>query len=397
MSQPHDSAQPSDGDFYQLTSLLSAEDQQILARVREFMETQVAPIINDYWVRAAFPFDLIPGIRDLNVAGLSYQGYGCAGKSALLDGFLSMEMARVDPSIATFFGVHSGLAMGSIYLCGSEDQKQRWLPPMARFETIGAFGLTEPDVGSGVAGGLATTARREGDTWVLNGQKKWIGNATFSDITIIWARDEADGQVKGFIVEKGTPGFATEKLEDKIALRVVQNALITLTDCRVDDEHRLKNARTFRDTAAVLRMTRAGVAWQAVGCARGAYENALAYAKTRQQFGRPIGRFQLVQDLLVRMLGNITASACMVAQLSQMQDAGRMNDEHASLAKAFCTVRMRETVGYARELMGGNGILLEHNVGRFVADAEAIYSYEGTREINSLIVGRAITGFSAFV
>jgi glutaryl-CoA dehydrogenase len=310
---------------------------------------------------------------------------------------VAMELARVDSSIATFFGVHSGLAMGSIYLCGSEEQKQQWLPPMARFEKIGAFGLTEPEVGSGASGGLTTTARREGESWVLNGQKKWIGNATFSDVTVIWARDVADNQVKGFLVEKGTPGFEPEKMKDKIALRVVQNALITLDNCRVPETCRLQRANSFRDTAAVLRMTRAGVAWMAVGCARGAYELALTYAQERQQFGQPIGRFQLVQDLLVRMLGNITASQCLVMRLSQMQDAGMMSDEHASLAKAFCTVKMRETVGYARELLGGNGILLDHDVGRFVADAEAIYSYEGTREMNTLIVGRAITGFSAFV
>lgn len=268
---------------------------------------------------------------------------------------------------------------------------------MRRFEKIGAFGLTEPEVGSGVSGGLMTIARREGNTWILNGQKKWIGNAAFSDVTVIWAQDVEDNQVKGFLVEKGTPGFRPEKMKDKIALRVVQNALITMEDCRVPEANRLQRANSFKDTAAVLRMTRAGVAWEAVGCARGAYELALKYAQERQQFGRPIGRFQLVQDLLVRMLGNITASECMVMRLSQMQDAGIMSDEHASLAKAFCTVRMRETVGYARELLAGNGILLDHHVGRFVADAEAIYSYEGTREMNSLIVGRAITGFSAFV
>ena len=385
------------GDFYHINETLSEEDQALLLRVRAFMETEVAPIINQYWIREEFPYQLVPGLASLGVAGLPYQGYGCPGKSSVLDGMVAMEMARVDSSIATFFGVHSGLAMGSIYLCGSDEQKQQWLPPMVRMEKIGAFGLTEPDAGSGTAGGLTTTARREGDTWVLNGQKKWIGNATFSDVTVIWARDVADNQVKGFLVEKGTPGFMPEKMKNKIALRVVQNALITLEDCRVPEASRLQRANSFRDTAAVLRITRAGVAWEAVGCARGAYELALAYAQERQQFGRPIGRFQLVQDLLVRMLGNITASHCMVMRLSQMQDAGIMNDEHASLAKAFCTVKMRETVGYARELLAGNGILLDHQVGRFVADAEAIYSYEGTREMNTLIVGRAITGFSAFV
>jgi glutaryl-CoA dehydrogenase len=310
---------------------------------------------------------------------------------------VAMELSRGDPSIATFFGVHGGLAMGTIYLCGSEEQKQRWLPPMARMELIGAFGLTEPQSGSDVARGLRTTCRRDGDGWVLNGHKKWIGNASFADLVIIWARDEETDRVLGFVVEKDTPGFTTVDLEDKIALRAVQNALITLDGVHVPEDNRLQEAHSFRETANVLRMTRASVAWSAVGCARGAYEHALAYAGERTQFGHPIVDFQLVQDLLVRMLGNITASATMCTRVSQLQDEGRLTDEHASLAKAFSTVRMRETVGWARELMGGNGILLENHVGRYVADAEAIYSYEGTREVNSLIVGRAVTGASAIV
>jgi len=214
---------------------------------------------------------------------------------------------------------------------------------------------------------------------------------------VIWARDLGDQQVKGFVVPAGTPGFAAAKMRDKIALRVVQNATITLDGVRVPESHRLQRADSFRDTAAALRMTRAGVAWMATGCARGAYEHALAYARQRQQFGRPIGGFQLVQDLLVRMLANVTSSACLCARLSALQQAGLAEDHHSALAKAFCTVRMRETVGWARELLGGNGILLENHVGRFVADSEAIYSYEGTREINTLIVGRAVTGLSAFV
>jgi glutaryl-CoA dehydrogenase len=384
-------------DFYALELLLDDEDQALLLRVRTFMEKEVQPIINRYWTRAKFPHEILPGLAELGIAGLPYAGYGCPGKSPLLDGMVAMELARTDPSIATFNGVHGGLAMGSIYLCGSDEQRQRWLPAMARMEKIGAFGLTEPEVGSGASRGLQTTARRDGEGWVLDGSKKWIGNASFADLTVIWARDVDDGQVKGFVVEAGTPGFTTRDLEDKIALRVVQNALITLDGVRVPEANRLQRANSFRDTAEVLRITRAGVAWMAVGCARGAYEHALDYAAQRQQFGRPIGGFQLVQDLLVKMLGNITASATLCARLSQLQAAGLARDEHSSLAKAFCTVRMRETVGYARELLGGNGILLEHHVGRFVADAEAIYSYEGTREMNTLIVGRAITGISAFV
>jgi glutaryl-CoA dehydrogenase len=386
-----------DADFYALEQLLDADAHKQVMRVRDFMEKSVAPVINHYWTREEFPHDLIPGLAELGIAGLACAGYNCPGGSSLLDGMIALELARVDPSIATFMGVHGGLAMGSIYLCGSDEQKHRWLPSMARMEKIGAFALTEPDVGSGVAGGLTTTAQRDGDVWVLNGQKKWIGNATFADLVIVWARDVADNQVKGFVVEAGAAGFTPAKMRNKIALRVVQNAEITLDNVRVLEENRLQQATTFRDTAKVLRLTRAGVAWMATGCARGAYEHALAYAKQREQFGRPIAGFQLVQDLLVRMLSNVTASACLCVRLSQLQDCGLAKDHHSALAKAFCTVRMRETVGWARELLGGNGILLEHQVGRFVADSEAIYSYEGTREINTLIVGRAITGLGAFV
>src|SRR5882724_9308463 len=386
-----------DSDFYRIADCLSQAEQAKLKQVRAFMESQVAPVINKYWSEDSFPFELLPVIRDLKIAGAGYEGYGCAGGSTMLAGFIALEIARIDCSCATFFGVHSGLAMGSIFLCGSEEQKQKWLPPMARLEKIGSFGLTEPLVGSGTSGGLLTTAKRDGNSWVLNGQKKWIGNATFGDLTIIWARDVADDQVKGFIVENKTPGFTADKIQNKMALRVVQNALITLNNCRVPEENRLQKDLTFRDTARVLRMTRAFVAWEAVGCAIGAYEHALAYAQTREQFGKPIAKFQLIQDLLVKMLGNITASLCMVVRLSQLQDEGKLKDEHASLAKAFCTVKMRETVSYARELLGANGILLDHQIGRFVADAEAIYSYEGTREMNTLIVGKAITGFGAFV
>src|SRR5436309_355996 len=219
------------GDFYAISSTMSEEDQALLRRVRDFLVAEVTPIINQYWIREEFPHHILPQMAELNIMGLSYQGYECPGKSNLLDGMMMMELAQADSSIATFFGVHSGLAMGSIYLCGSEEQKQKWLPPMARLEKIGSFGLTEPLVGSGASGGLLTTARREGDTWVLNGQKKWIGNATWGDLTIIWARDVADNQVKGFIVENKIPGFKAEKIQNKMALRVVQNALITLDKC----------------------------------------------------------------------------------------------------------------------------------------------------------------------
>ncbi|MGF6636616.1 acyl-CoA dehydrogenase family protein [Paraburkholderia sp. MM6662-R1] len=375
---PHAFPEPN-GDFYQLTRTLSDEDNQLRLKVRKFMEQEVQPIINDFWSRDEFPFELLPKFQALGIAGLPIKGYGCPGKSTTLMGFIMMELARVDASISTFFGVHTGLAMGSIAICGSEEQKREWLPEMAAMNKIGSFGLTEPDVGSGAAGGLTTTARREGDMWILNGQKKWIGNATWGDLTIIWARDVTDNQVKGFIVENKSPGFHVDKIQHKMALRVVQNGLITLTDCQVSEANRLQNANSFKDTAQVLKMTRAAVAWESVGCATGAYEHALRYAQQREQFGRPIARFQLIQDLLFRMLGNITSTQALCLRLSQLQDEGIMQDEHASMAKGVCTTRMRETVGWARELLGANGILLDHHVGRFVADAEALYSYEGTR------------------
>lgn len=390
-------APPVDGDFYNLSHTLNAQERELQLKVRHFMETEVKPIVNKYWLEAEFPFEIIPKLAELNICGSTYNGYGCPGMSPIMEGILAMEMARVDTSISTFFGVQSGLAMGSIYLLGSDAQKQEWLPDMQQFKKIGAFGLTEPEVGSGAAGGLTMQAKREGDKWILNGQKKWIGNATFADVIVIWARDVDSNQVKGFLVRKGNPGLHVEKMQDKMALRIVQNGLITLTNCEVVESDRLQNANSFKDTANVLRMTRAGVAWQAVGCARGAYESAVKYTLDRKQFGKPIASFQLIQNHLVEMLSNLTAMQTMVYRLSQLQHDETLTDEHASLAKVFCSLRTRDIVSRAREVMGGNGILLQYDVARFVADAEAIYSYEGTKEINTLIVGRAITGHSAFI
>ena len=389
---------PPNCDFYEFAETLPAEELAVLKQVRAFMDKNVAPIITKYWVEDAFPFEIIPAIKELNIGGVGIQGYGCRGGSPLLVGLLAMELARFDASIATFIGVHTGLAMGSIYMGGSEEQKQKWLPPMARWEKIGCFGLTEPLVGSGASGGLTTTAERDGDTWIVNGQKKWIGNSPWCDISVIWARDVADNQVKAFIIEnKTTPGFSVEKIQNKIALKVVQNGLITLNNCRIPEENRLQQVKSFRDTARVLRLTRYGVAWEATGCAMGAYENAVKYCQERLQFGRPIGSFQLVQDVLARMLANITASQCLVVRMAQLEAKGKLSDAHAALAKAFTTAKCRETVAWARELLGGNGIAAEYNVGRFFADAEALYSYEGTFQMQNLIVGKAITGFSAFV
>jgi glutaryl-CoA dehydrogenase len=385
------------GDFYAYEQLLSAPEQETVGRLREFLRTEVAPIVDDYWARDEFPFQLFEGFAKLGLTAWADPDSSEPEPSNLLQGITAMEFAHADASVSTGFGVHAGLAMGSILACGSEEQQRRWLPAMSRFDKIGAFGLTEPDGGSDVAGGMTTTARRDGDQWVLDGAKRWIGHGTFADLVVIWARDVETNRVLGFVVEKGTPGFGATKIEHKVALRIVQSADIVLEECRVPEANRLQNANSFKDTANVLRKTRSGVAWESVGMMLAAYEIALGYAKEREQFGRPIGRFQLVQDLLVRMLGNATASFGMMVRLAQLQDAGVYKDEHSALAKAYCTSRMRETVSWARELVAGNGIVLDYNIARFVADAEAIYSYEGTREMQTLIVGRAVTGLSAFV
>ncbi len=385
------------GDFFGYQGLLSADEAATLGRVRAFLDSSVVPIADECWARAAFPHELIEGFAGLDIAGL-YQPHA-PGPTArrLLTGFLSLEIARADPSINSFFGVHSGLAMGSIDVGGDDRQRERWLPAMSRLEKVGAFGLTEPHGGSDVAGGLETTARRDGDEWVLDGAKRWIGNGTFADLVVIWARVADSKTIHGFVVERGTPGFETTKMEGKLALRIVQSAEITLTGCRVPEENRLQNVDSFAGIGEVLARTRSGAAWAAVGCMMAAYELALDYAGEREQFGRPIASFQLMQDLLVRMLGNVTASLGMAVRVAQLQDEGERSDAHSALAKGYCSTRMREVVGWAREVFGGNGILLDRHVGRYFNDAEALYSYEGTREINALIVGRSITGYSAFV
>ncbi len=383
-------------DYYLIEELLTDEEREIRDRVRAFADREVIPVINEYWDKAQFPFELIPKIAELNIAGTTIEGYGCPGMSHAAAMLVAIEMARGDGSLNTFFGVHSGLAMGTIDICGSEEQKEKWLPPMARMEKIGAFGLTEAKHGSDSVM-LETSVRRKGDEYIINGEKRWIGNATFADVTIIWARDEEDGQVKGFLVEKGAEGFSTELITGKMGKRAVWQPDIKLEDVRVPVENKLGNANSFKDTAKVLTATRAGVAWEAVGHAIASYEAALTYAKERVQFGEPIASFQIIQNKLANMLAEITSMQLVCYRLAQLQEQGKMTGGMASLAKMNNAKKAKQVCADARDIMGGNGVLLEYHVARHLSDMEIVYTYEGTDTVQSLIVGREVTGISAFV
>jgi glutaryl-CoA dehydrogenase len=394
MTTPDDIGRARSTDYFLIAEQLTGEELDYLMRARQFVDHDVLPVINGYWERAEFPFELVNKLATLDLVG-GIDGYGCAPMSPIAEGLVHMELNRGDGSVGTFYGVHVGLAMKSIALHGSAEQKERWLPPMARLERIGAFALTEPDHGSDSIA-LETTARRDGGAWVLDGSKRWIGNGTIADLVVVWARDTADGQVKGFVVEKGTPGYEASVIERKTALRPVWNAQIELVGCRVPEANRLPGAVSFKDAGSVLAGTRNTVAWGALGHAVAAYEIALAYAKERRQFGRPLVAFQLVQDKLVRMLCEVTAMQLYCLRLGRLIEEGRFTDTIAALAKLNNTVKAREVCATAREILGGNGILLDYHVARHMADMEALYTYEGTAEIQTLIVGRDITGVGAF-
>ncbi len=392
------SFEPLPSDFYGFENSLTDQEKEVIMDLRAFLDAEVRPIANDLWAKAEFfPRSIHEGLARLGLYGQPWEETRRFPNSAVFRGWVALELARVDASVATLVGMQNGLVMGSIAVAGSAEQRAEWLPKFASGEYLGAFGLTEPLSGSDTAQGLQTVAKRDGDTWVINGAKRWIGNGSISDVTIIWARDADDNQVKGFIVPTSTPGYTGTRIENKQALRIVQNADIVLDNVVVPESNRLQGSKSFRETAAVLRLTRAEVAWAAIGNSIGAYEAAVKYAGERIQFGKPIGSHQLIQELLAKSLGNITSSIGLVTRVSQMLDEGTQRDEHSALAKEFTTSRMRETVAWCRELFGGNGIVLDYGVVKFFADAEAIYSYEGTREMNTLIVGRAITGKAAFV
>ena len=383
-------------DYFGLRDELTDAEREYLKITRAFVDTEVLPVISGYWERAEFPWPLIKKMGTLGIVGDGIEGYGCPPMSPVAGGLIHMELNRGDGSLGTIHAVQAGLAMRSIWLLGSEEQKNRWLPGMARLDLLGAFALTEPEHGSDAVA-LETAAVRDGEGgYVVDGQKRWIGNGTLADVIVVWARDTTDGRVKGLLVEKGTPGYAATVIEGKGSVRAVLQADITLTGVRVPAANVLPGARSFKDAGRVLASTRIAVAWGALGHAVAAYEAALAYTKQRTQFGKPLVAFQLVQDQLVKMLADVTAMQLYCLRVSRLEEQGKLTDTIAALAKMNNTLKARQVIADARDLLGGNGILLDNHVMRHMADIEAIYTYEGTEHIQTLIVGRDITGVGAF-
>jgi glutaryl-CoA dehydrogenase len=382
-------------DYFRIADQLTAEERAYWRTTRDFVDDEVLPVINDYWERAEFPWPLVEKLGKLGIVGDGIQGYGCPPMSPIACGLIHMELNRGDGSVGTFLGVQAGLAMQSIAMLGSEDQKERWLPGMAQLGKIGAFALTEPTHGSDSVA-LETTASRDGDAWTINGAKKWIGNGSIADVIVVWARDVADRQVKGFLVEQGTLGYLARKIEGKGSLRSVWQAEIEVTNVQVDEVNRLPGANSFKDTGRVLAGTRNSVAWGALGHATAAYEIAAQYCSERKQFGKPLVSFQIVQDKLVKMLAEVCSMQLYCLRLGRLIEEGKLTDTIAAIAKMNNTRKARQVVAEARDLLGGNGILLDFHVIRHMADIEALHTYEGTETIQTLIVGRDITGVGAF-
>ena len=374
-------------DYFLLREQFDDAEWEPFLRTRRFVDEEVLPVINDYWERAEFPWPLVRRLADLGLLD--------AGMSPLAQGLVHMELNRGDGSLGTFFGVQTGLAMKAIEMLGSPEQRARWLEPMARVEAIGAFAMTEPDHGSDAVA-LETSARRDGDTWVLDGAKRWIGNGTIADVAVVWARSTEDDEVKGFLVETDAPGYEATVIEGKGCARAVWQADIRLDSVRVPEASRLPGAHSFKDAGRVLVTTRGTVAWGALGHAMAAYDIALTYAKSRHQFGRPLASFQIVQDRLVRMLAEVTSMQLYCMQLARLADAGRVSDTIAGLAKFNNTRKARQVIADARDLLGGNGILLANHVIRHMSDIEVLHTFEGTETMQALIVGRDITGVGAF-
>ncbi|KAJ8753771.1 hypothetical protein K2173_000025 [Erythroxylum novogranatense] len=392
---PASSFPPCVSDYFQFDDLLSPDEQALRWKVRSVMEKEVAPIMAEYWEKAKFPFHVIPSLGALGIAGGTIRGYGCPGLSITGSAIATAEIARVDASCSTFILVHSSLAMLTIALCGSEAQKQKYLPSLAKLSTVACWGLTEPDYGSD-ASSVKTTATKVGGGWIIEGQKRWIGNSTFADLLVIFARNTETNQINGFLIKKNAPGLTATKIENKIGLRIVQNGDIVMKKVFVPEEDRLPGVSSFQDTAKVLAVSRIIVSWQPIGISMGIYDMCHRYLKERKQFGAPLAAFQINQQKLVQLLGNVQAMILVGWRLCKLYEKGKMTPGHASLGKSWITAKARETAAIGRELLGGNGILSDFLVAKAFCDLEPIYTYEGTYDINTLITGREVTGIASF-
>ncbi|HEX6123097.1 MAG TPA: acyl-CoA dehydrogenase family protein [Ktedonobacterales bacterium] len=380
-------------DLYQIDRLLSDDERLVRDTVRTFVRERVLPIIGEHFEAGTFPKELIPAIAELGLLGMHLEGYGCAGLSAVSYGLACQELEYGDSGLRSFVSVQGSLAMFPIWKFGSEEQKQRWLPKMARGELIGCFGLTEPDFGSNPTG-MRTSARRDGDSYVLNGTKMWITNGGIADVAVVWAKAE-DG-IRGFVVERGTAGFSTSDVTHKLSLRASVTSELHFSDCRIPAAQMLPEVRGLRGPLSCLDEARYGIAWGANGAARACYEAALDYAKSRVQFDRPIGGFQLIQQKLTNMATELVKAQLLALQLGRLKDAGQAHAVQVSLAKRNNVREALHTAREARGVLGANGITLEYPVSRHMNNLESVFTYEGTDEIHTLIVGQAITGLSAF-
>lgn len=386
-------------DLFGYANQLTDDELAVLKRLRVFLETKLYPELANHWERAEFPYHLIEefvktGAMDDPVL---FENSSHPYKAReIFTFFRDFELAKVDASFTTFIGVHGGLFFNTLLSLGSDEQLERWAKPALKMKIQGCFALTEPEHGSDISGGLSTTAEKIGDHWIINGEKRWIGGANTADEIAVFARDLADGQVKAFMVPGNAEGVTTELIKEKIALRILQNNNVTFDNVKISANRLLEKSRSFKDVSKILGVTRSEVGHMATGAAAGAFEAAQRYVKNRVQFGKPLGSFQLVQEKLAIMQANVTACMSYSVGVANLQEQGVYVDINSSLTKMHNALRLRETVALAREICGGNGIVLENDVARFFADAEGIYSYEGTHDMNALIVGRFLTGFPAF-
>jgi len=383
-------------DFLEFDSLLSNEEKLARQTARRFVDEQILPIIEEHNREGKFPKQLVPQMAHLGLFGASLNGYGCAGMSNVEYGLVMQEIERGDSALRSFISVQSALVMYPIYAFGSDAQKQKWLPLLQQGAAIGCFGLTEPQFGSN-PGAMLTRAVKQGSSYVLNGEKMWITSGSMADLALIWARCE-DGKVRGFLVEKGTPGFAAKDIHGKYSLRASITSALSMTDCRVPAENLLPGVEGLKGPLSCLNQARYGIGWGAIGAAMACYETALSYAKQRKQFdNRPIASHQLVQEKLVWMITEITKAQFLMMQVGRLKDQDRVHPSHISMAKMNNVSIARETARMAREILGANGIVDDYPIMRHMANLESVYTYEGTHDIHKLVIGERITGISAFV